>query len=181
MTILVQLVEHEMKKKVPAAYKPSYNIAPSQDIIAQVGAELTMVKWGYKKGNFKPVINAQLENREKPFWKSAKRCVILADGFYEWKQSGTKTPYRITPNKLFAFAALYDEETNTAAILTTKPNATMQKIHHRMPVMLHIADIDSWIDEGKLKEIPEEELTIYPVSNAVNNPRNNGAQLIVAV
>ena len=183
LTIILSLLEQQTGKKAPEHYKPSYNIAPSQNIVVDTGDELSWMKWGYqpewaKKG----VINAQLEGVfEKPFWKHAKRCVIIADGFYEWKAGTKKIPYRITPDALFAFAAVYDEKTRTVAIVTTAADKVMQPVHHRMPVMLPLDKIQSWIEDGKPKPLASKKLRMYPISDAVNNPRNNSKELLAEV
>lgn len=167
--------------KMPKTYVPSYNVAPSQPVVALAdGEEATTMRWGYQpEWASKGVINAKDESlAAKPFWKPAKRCAVFADGFYEWKKvNGKKVPYRITPGELFCFAGVYDEKTNTVAIVTTEPNAVVKPIHDRMPVMLTVKDAKAWIAKGTAKQIPAKKLRAYPVSTAVNNPRNNDPAL----
>ena len=184
MTMIARLLEEETGKKVPEDYKPSYNVAPSQNILVDNGFALAMQRWGYQpEWASKGVINAMQESLNvKPFWRGAKRCAVLADGFYEWKKTGEqKTPYRITPDALFCFAAVYDDKTNTVAIVTTEPNSLMKPIHNRMPIMLEIKDSKAWIDDAKIKQLAEKKLRAYKVSPQVNNPRNNSPEILVEI
>lgn len=163
--------------------------------------ELTSFKWGLIPSWAKDesignkMINARAETlEEKVSFKrliNKSRCVILATGFYEWmKTDSGKIPYFIKSktDDLICFAGLYDIWTNpqgekviSATILTTEPNELMAKIHNRMPVILSYKDIASWLrplekfDSLKplLKPCDSENLKAYPVSKAVNNPRNN--------
>jgi putative SOS response-associated peptidase YedK len=125
-----------------------------------------------------------------------KRCLVLADGFYEWHKTDTqKTPYRILlkTDEPFAFAGLWSEvhgadgEPNqTFAIITTVANDLVSKIHNRMPVILHEEDEDPWLDPGLSPEeaesllvpYPAEMMRMYEVSTRVNSPRYNKEDLI---
>jgi putative SOS response-associated peptidase YedK len=150
------------------------------------------------------MINARSETvTEKPSFRAAfrrRRCLILADGFYEWKKvpgRKRKTPMYIhmTSGKPFAFAGLWEfwqPDTTpvlSCTILTTAPNALMAPIHNRMPVILPEAKYDFWLSAGEnekrtlvdcLKPFPEEEMVAYPVTTFVNNPRNDTPECIVA-
>ena len=185
---------------------PHYNIAPSQFITCvrfnpeSQDRELVDLKWGFvpswahdpSLGH--KMINARAETvADKPSFRKAfqeRRCIILADGFYEWKRVGQgKQPYYIhfTDNRPFAFAGLWErwEQGNTpsldsCAILTTTPNILMESLHHRMPVILHPKDYVRWLDptlherqsfESILQPFPSTEMEAYPVSTLVNNPR----------
>lgn len=187
---------------------PRYNIAPSQ-LIACVRAnpesqqkECVQLTWGLVPSWAKEpsighkMINARAETvAEKPAFRRAfhgQRCLILADGFYEWKREGkVKQPYYIhfSDNRPFAFAGLWERWENvgeppldSCAIITTGPNALMEPIHHRMPVILSPNDYDLWLDLGMhdpqsllpvLQPYLPEEMEAFPISPLVNNPRND--------
>jgi putative SOS response-associated peptidase YedK len=190
-------------------FKPSYNIAPSQNnpvIIRQSPNSAKLMKWGLipfwakdPRIGFK-MINARAETVatspafRMPFKK--QRCLVPANGFYEWKKSGkTKEPHYIKRQngELFAMAGLFDlwkdaedHETWTYTIITTEPNDLMSTIHNRMPVILEPDDEDAWLDQETsvadlaklLKPFHAKDLQEYVVSTAVNSPVNNSADLI---
>ncbi len=190
--------------------KRRYNIAPTQTIAAvRVGAEdsreLALLRWGLVPfwakepsiGN--RMINARAETvAEKPSFRAAyrhRRCLILADGFYEWrKEADGKTPYYISleSGEPFAFAGLWEdwhakdtgEVLQTTAIITTAANEFMHQLHHRMPVVLQIDTADRWLDgdDQVLSEIGESgpEFRAWPVDRRVNNARNEGEDLVKA-
>ncbi len=145
------------------------------------------------------MINARGETvDEKPAFKrllARRRCLIVADGFYEWKHvDDKKMPYRITVNDgIFTFAGLWDrwqrddEEIVSCTIITTEPNALMSDIHDRMPVIVGEEDRDTWLDptiadkhilKSLIKPYTDEEMHAYEVSTLVNSPRNDGAECI---
>ena len=151
--------------------KPNYNVAPSQDVsvIVNNGSNhLAMFRWGLIPYWAKDpsighkMINARAETvDEKPSFKTClqrKRCLIVADGFYEWKKEGTtKRPHRITlkNQELFGFAGLWDtwkspigEIVNSCTIITTTPNELMEPIHNRIPVILPREVEQVWLDQG---------------------------------
>ncbi|HLG26971.1 MAG TPA: SOS response-associated peptidase [Paenisporosarcina sp.] len=195
-------------------YEESYNIAPSQMVLSVINDgfknRLGYLKWGLvpswakdPKVGFK-MINARAETvHEKPSFREAlkkKRCLIVADSFYEWKRTeDRKVPMRIQMknNELFAMAGLWEswkspsgEFVHTCTILTTEPNDLMSTIHDRMPVILKQADEQTWlnpavktIDELRPFLIPLENglLEAYEVSDKVNSPKNNAPDLIVKV
>lgn len=192
-------------------YQPRFNIAPGQLIPAVISQEgknrLGLLKWGFvpswakdTSGAYK-MINAKSETvHEKPSFKNSflrKRCVIPADGFYEWmSQSGSKQPMRIVlkSKEIFGLAGLYDTWTSpdgtklhTVTILTTTPNKLMEPIHNRMPVVLRREDEPKWLDRGQqnietlqalMQPYPATELEAYPVSSAVGNVRNDSPACI---
>lgn len=146
-------------------------------------------------------INAKAETvAEKPSFRSAfktRRCLVLATGFYEWQRHGrTKQPIWIglRSTRPFAFAGLWEQwqpsegaPLETCTIITTEPNALMAPIHNRMPVILAHTSYDQWLDpafqqidslKALLSPYPSEELTAYPVSTLVNNPRNDTPQVL---
>jgi putative SOS response-associated peptidase YedK len=190
---------------VTAAIEPSYNVAPGQNVAVLLkddSRKLGVLKWGliphWSKdpaiGN--RMINARAETiAEKPSFKHPlrrKRCLIVADGFYEWRKDGTqKTPMYIflKNRKPFVFAGLWDvwtspegEKIASCTIITTEPNELMKKIHHRMPVLLPRKDIDRWLDRSTqderevlplLRPYPAKEMDAYEVSRLVNAPKND--------
>ena len=188
--------------------KPRYNIAPTQDIAAirndaDNSAEMVKLRWGLVPfwakdpsiGN--RMINARAETvAEKPSFRAAyksRRCLILADGFYEWRKEGDgKTPYFISlaDGSPFAFAGLWEnwtdkesgESLQTTAIITTAANDYMKGLHHRMPVVLIPDSSARWLqgDNELLDEIAamSPDFRAWPVDRKVNNARNEGEELI---
>ena len=190
----------------------NFNVAPSQEILAIYHLQgenwLDKFHWGLVPfwakdptiGN--RMINARAETvAEKPSFKNAfknRRCLIIADGFYEWKgPRGQKQPMLITlpDKKPFAFAGLWetwnknDPRTpyRSCTIITTQACEAIHDIHHRMPVILKPDAYTDWLNPknqniDELKKILEEKhitrLTGYPVSKQVNSTRNNDTSLI---
>ncbi len=193
---------------------PRYNIAPSQTVPAirrSDGArELAGLKWGLipywakdpKIGN--SLINAKAETiAEKPSFKQAlakRRCLIPADGFYEWRKRGKEPSQPIYVRRrdggLFAFAGLWEawktpegETLETCTIITVEPNEMISKIHHRMAAILRPDDEAAWIDPQSgiddllrlLRPYESDELEAIPVSRAVNSPTRDEPALIAPV
>ena len=191
--------------------EPRYNIAPTQEVLAvresPDGREMTLYKWGLVPSWAKDasvgakLINARGETvTEKPSFREAfrrRRCVIPADGFYEWqRKNGRKQPFffRMMDERPFGFAGLWErwegeggEVINSCAILTTEANEVLRPVHDRMPVILHPDDYELWLgaearELGLVKEMlrpyPAEEMVGYPVGRGVNSPRNQGAGLL---
>ncbi len=192
-----------------------YNIAPTQEVpavrAAQGGArELAMMKWGLVPrwaedpsiGN--RLINARSETvAEKPAFRSAfkrQRCLVLADGFYEWQKvgAGAKQPFhiRLAGGGPFAFAGLWEhwqkegQTVESCTLLTTGPNGLMAPIHDRMPVILDPAEYELWLDprqtdrarlEPLLDSFPAEGMEAWPVSRLVNSPGNDSPRCIEPV
>ena len=182
--------------------EPRFNIAPSQEIITfvQLPLELPVVQtaiWGLKpfwleKGLRKaPPINARAEALgSSPMFREAKRCLIPATGFYEWRN---KQPMHIQlkDGRPFAFAGLWlppvkRDGLPTVAIITTKPNELMATIHTRMPAILSRDDERLWLDpatsEADAKQLlnpfDARQMEAYPVSPKVNSWENEGPDLI---
>lgn len=187
--------------------EPRYNIAPTQLVptilqTEQGKRQLQMLRWGLIPAWAKDasmgtrLINARAETvNEKPSFRSAfrqRRCLVVADGFYEWQhQAGKKQPFyfRLQNEQPFAFAGLWerwkspDEEIiESCTILTTEANELLRPIHERMPVILNPDDYNLWLDptvqkSEKLQQLlhpyPTEAMTSYAVSTKVNNPNNN--------
>ncbi len=193
-------------------WQPRYNIAPAQDVAAVVagetGARIGTLRWGLipywadDPGIGNRLINARAETvDEKPSFRDPfrdRRCLVLADGFYEWrKENGTKTPMRVRlpHGEPFAFAGLWDrwlgpggEPVHTCAIITTDASPGIRHIHPRMPVILPPGDRERWIDDDAappaLKDLLHPyrgELQAYAVSTRVNSPDNEGPDLIEPV
>ncbi|WP_342478340.1 SOS response-associated peptidase [Paenibacillus sp. FSL H7-0350] len=194
-----------------AVLKPNYNVAPMHNIPAVIATDeakrLGELRWGLvpvwakdeKIGN--KMINARSETvGEKPAFKrlvKSKRCIIPADGFYEWKKDGSsKQPYRIlmSDGGLFSFAGLYDtwedpegKKLSTCTIITTTPNSLMEDIHDRMPVILRPEDEADWLGRDNndveallrlLKLYDSSKMRAYKVPTAVGNVRNNSKDLL---
>ncbi len=201
-------------------FKPRYNIAPSQSVAVvrlkpdTTKRELVQLRWGLIPSWAKDpkiaysTINAKAETvAVKPAFRSAfrkRRCLIPASGFYEWQQQGKqKQPMyiRLRDHHPFAFAGLWEhwdpkdgEPIESCTIVTTEANEFMQRIHHRMPVILTPEDYEVWLDpvvqqlEGLqyllrpspdlLRRYSAVEMEAYPVSKMVNNPRNDLIQCV---
>lgn len=208
----VSLAEGFGLGEVPSL-SPRYNIAPTQEVAAvRIPAgggarELVMMRWGLIPSWAKDpsignrMINARAETAaEKPAFRTAirrKRCLVPADGFYEWKRTnGRKQPFyiRMRDGRTFAFAGLWDswkgpgaEAVESCALLTTGPNEIVRPIHDRMPVIVSPRDYDLWLspdvqDPHLLDPVflphPAEGMTAYPVRTAVNNPKTDAPGLI---
>lgn len=191
-------------------YRSVYNAAPTQLLPLITNIEpnkVSFYKWGLvpfwakDQSLASKMINARSETiLEKPAFKNLmkrKRCLVLSDGFYEWKQhsGGKKQPYRITlkDNALYAYAGLWDEwsesegkKVNTFTIITTQPNELMKSIHNRMPVILNREDEKKWIDKNTeieqllplLKDYPAHLMNAFPVSTLVNSASNNDQRVL---
>jgi putative SOS response-associated peptidase YedK len=197
----------------PSPMRARYNIAPMQDvpIIRRNAAgerELVQVRWGLVPRWAKDpsignrMINARAETlADKPSFRTGlkrHRCLLPADGFYEWKQtaSGAKQPLHIGMKDAapFALAGLFErwlspegEVLDTCTIITTQANALLAPLHDRMPVIVAPVAYDRWLDvanedlTGLFESYPAEAMTYYPVSPRVNSVRNDDAKLIVRV
>lgn len=191
-----------------------YNVAPTQTVLGvreQGGVrEAMFFKWGLVPrwakdpaiGN--KLINARSETvTEKPSFREGfarRRCLIPADGFYEWQRSGgRKQPFffRMRDEGPFGFAGLWErwegeggEVIDSCTILTTEANEILRPVHDRMPVIVHPEDYSLWLEGDErerillmelLRPYPAEEMAGYPVSLLVNSPNNRGAELIEEV
>ena len=194
----------------PPNLSPRYNIAPSQPVPAilnQAPRQLQLVRWGLIPSWAKDptigyrMINARAETvAAKPAFRrplQRQRCLIPADGFYEWQRLGTrKVPHWITltSGEVFAFAGLWDSwtdpKTNTAVasctIITTTPNELLASIHDRMPVILSRESEAKWLSETLspeqactlLKPYQATEMKASPVSTLVNSPSNDTPEVL---
>jgi len=194
--------------------EPRYNIAPNQPVpIVKDGEKrsIELYRWGLvpfwandpKIGS--RMINARSETvHEKPSFRAAfkyRRCLILADGFFEWhaeRKGEPKTPYlfKLKNDHPFTFAGLYEHkefpeggELHTCTILTCPPNELVRDYHNRMPVMLGEAARWAWLEpdatQDRLLDLlvpyPAEEMKCYPVSRAVNSPENDRPEVLEPV
>ncbi|MEE2970600.1 MAG: SOS response-associated peptidase [Pseudomonadota bacterium] len=194
---------------------PRYNIAPTQDVPvirpAGRGGEdvngrgLAMMRWGLvpswskEIGRSAPMINVRAETiAEKPSFRAAfqsRKCLVPADGFYEWRlENGKKQPFRIGMNggAPFAFAGLWErwaspegDEINSVAIVTTEANEKLRPIHARMPVILDPNDYDQWLGETTettaqtlLRPYPPGDMAFYRVGLRVNSVRHDDIECI---
>ncbi|MEL7121240.1 MAG: SOS response-associated peptidase [Bacteroidota bacterium] len=186
---------------------PNYNVAPTQAayvITNEFPNIIQALRWGLvpfwakdeKMGS--RMINARSETiSTKPSFKAAikyRRCLVLADSFYEWKLiNGSKQPYRIMlkDHPIMVMAGIWetwskmDNVLHTFSIITTTANEDMSDLHDRMPVIFtDQSQYDNWLTDMPLEDtltmltpLPESTLTYYPVSKAVNSVRNNGIEL----
>jgi len=201
--------------EIPDRFQPRYNIAPTQPVavVPNDGKnKLDFFTWGLIPSWAKDpqigsrMINARAETlTEKPSFRSAyrrRRCLVLADGFYEWKAENqgdrsVKTPMyiRLQSGKPFGLAGLWETWNSpdgsrilSCTIITTSPNSLMQPIHNRMPVIVPDGQISLWLNPGEvepgdlqsiLQPYPSEELVAYSVSRLVNDPANDVAECIL--
>ncbi len=181
-------------------FAPSYNIAPSQKALISTYSDDVyngeLAKWGlvphWMKNPKKPFINARSETIfEKPSFKylyGKNRCVVLADGFYEWAVfDSVKRPvyFHLEKRKPFAFAGYWEHDRNdetgkTFVIMTTDANKDVEQFHHRMPVMLTKEGVAAWLEKGDKTVLRPFELPIFShiVSRAVNSPSHNAPDCI---
>ena len=201
----------------PERLADRYNIAPTQPVgIVRLDRsgnerEWALVHWGLIPSWSKdPSIGAKMMNArgetvaEKPSFRAAlrrRRCLVPADGFYEWKRTGSsKQPYyiRLSSQEPFAFAGLWEiwtgqdgSELQSCTVITTGPNELMEKLHDRMPVILAPEDYAEWLGNGKDADAKEVDrlqhlirpfdadlMEAFPVSTKVNSPMHEGASLI---
>lgn len=195
----------------PKQFAPRFNIAPTQPLLAipndgsnQAGFFLwgLIPSWAKDAKFGSRLINARSETlAEKPSFRGAykyRRCLILADGFYEWKAipgQKAKVPHFIfmKSRQPFAFAGLWEDwqspdgsQLKSCTIITTQPNEMMSPIHNRMPVILPTDAYAQWLDTKSRTDLqhllvphPAGEMDAYPVSTLVNSPANERAECVV--
>ncbi len=205
-----------LKEKFELA--PNYNVAPSHTVPVILSEKvesdqpvrvMQLIRWGLvpfwvrDTRSHKPFINARVETvMEKPSFKSSlhkKRCIIPADGFYEWKTvEGKKQPIRIRlpGDQLFGMAGLYDDWTSvdgvtvrTCAIITVPGNEAMSEIHNRMPAILTAEGESVWLDPAtkdakilaQYLEPYKGEIETYAVSPIVNSTKNNNVECTLSI
>jgi putative SOS response-associated peptidase YedK len=205
------MLRYYIDQKTNRYHTPRYNVAPTQMVLAVINDgernRIGELQWGLvpswandQKIGYK-MINARSETLlEKASFKNLinrKRCILPADGFFEWKkQNGKKQPMRITmkDKNIFSMAGLYDtwqsedgKKINTCTIITTQPNQLMKDIHDRMPVILKEEDEEVWLNRNNtnieelmslLQPFPEDLMYAYPVSPIVGNVRNDTPECV---
>jgi putative SOS response-associated peptidase YedK len=193
------------------AQQPRGNIAPTQQVLcirrlAGAAAEAVLMRWGLVPSWASDLsigsrmLNARAETvREKPAFRTAfqrRRCLLPADGFYEWQTVGKKKQpihFHLHDHGLFAFAGLWErwqaaagEAIDTCTILTTTANDLVRPFHERMPVILEPAHYEAWLNpetkddlllQAWLQPFPADRMTAAPASMSVNNARNEGLAL----
>ena len=192
-------------------WQPRYNIAPTQTVLAiaalpDKAPQARLFRWGLVPSWATDLtigaklINARAETvAEKPSFRSAfkqRRCLVLADGFYEWQRTDRKTkqPYyfQLADRQPFAFAGLWerwhgdDHVVETCTILTTQANAVLQPVHDRMPVIVAPEHYNRWLDATTVNEALQRLLHPYaadamqshPVSTVVNKPTNDSPECV---
>ena len=187
-----ELAEHE--NEVP----PRYNIAPSQEVLAvrmvDGRRQLGNLQWGlvpsWAKDPKIATINARADSvATKPMFRSAfssRRCLIPADGYYEWLRVGKqRQPYLYETGRPFALAGLWENwrGLKTCTIITTEANPLAAEIHDRMPVILHESDYGTWLDgvaedAQELLKPYDDPMTAHEVSTFVNNSRHEGPECV---
>ena len=204
-----ELSERFQLRQIPFSLFARYNAAPSQELPVVVEGEdgeraLRAMRWGLvprwqRPGQGKAIapINARAETLlEKPMFRplvGGKRCIVPANGFYEWRRTGgPKQPFHIhrRDGDLVGLAGLYDESPEgvaSFAIVTVAPNELVAPLHDRMPPILRPEDEADWLSrdladphaaQALLRPYPAEEMAADPVSTAVNNTRNDGPELL---
>jgi putative SOS response-associated peptidase YedK len=204
-------IEKRFNVEVPPIFTPRYNAAPTQvlPVITNENPQgLSFFQWGLipswsqSKKSAPPLINARAETiAEKSSFKDAlksRRCLVISDGYYEWKQSTKKIriPYRIQvkPHALFAYAGLWEEFVeqdnsilHTFTIITTAANKITSSIHERMPAILTPEGESIWMNNDKsvaehlslLLPYPDHAVECFTVSNLVNSVQNDNPQLVL--
>lgn len=203
--------KYEIRKPNIDYYEPRYNIAPGQSVLSVINDgknnRVGNLHWGFvpywaedKKIGYK-MINARAETlNEKPAFKYSfknRRCVILSNGFYEWKSEGSKkSPYliQIKNKSIFPFAGLWSSYQNedgtklfSCTIITTTPNELIKPLHNRMPVILDDESKKIWLNKNitdtnllsnSFKPFPSDAMQLYKVSTLVNNSRIDSPECI---
>ncbi len=182
------------------SFAPNYNVRPSEEVPVILGTKpdtLTLAEWGLHVewgGKRHRLINSKKESLNNPYADYSfrhRRCLIPADGFYEWiEKDGKKQPVyiRLRTRKVFAFAGIFQEEKDDRdfllphfSIITTEPNAIVAKVHHRMPAILLPADERRWLDPKLspgaairlIQPYPPNLMKAYPASKPMSQPQND--------
>jgi putative SOS response-associated peptidase YedK len=153
-------------------YPARYNIAPAAQVLVVRPQGAALLKWGWR---------GKAHNLRGETAPTRQRCLVPADGFYEWRRVGSgKQPYFVRParDRLFGFAGVWDGD--TCAILTVAANEALRAIHHRMPAIIAPADYAAWLggSGGLLAPAADEAVRAHPVSAAINSGAAESAQLI---
>ncbi|QCC51476.1 SOS response-associated peptidase [Halapricum salinum] len=200
------VVEERFDATAVEPLEPRYNIAPREDLAVirnDSPEQIDLLEWGLLPSWADPAdaprpINARAETvtAKRSFAEAfeQRRCLVLADGFYEWKETrGGKQPYRVerTDGAPFAMAGLFErwegdgETAETVTVVTTEPNAVVEPLHHRMAVVLDRDEAATWLSDADsethrelLDPAPAEEWRSYPVSARVNDPSNDDPSIV---
>ena len=197
------MLEDRFHAKFDGEYHPRYNAAPSQNLPVIFNEDerfIHFARWGLlpewaRKLRRDGIINVRTETLiDKPTFKgdlSKRRCLVLSDGFYEWHRHGTyKTPYRFTikSGEPFALAGIWEnnhtsagEPVRTFAIITTKANGLVGRIHDRMPIILPRYSEHGWLEEGNINLLHPyvaKEMKTYRVSRVLNSARTDEPAMI---
>ena len=209
-------IEERFDATFSFAFEPRYNAAPGQSLPVIAGdapGSIQPMQWGFVPRWADDAADAHINARaetvaEKPAFAEAyerRRCLVLADGFYEWSKTEDGQPYRVTlsTGEPFAMAGVWerwtpdtlqtglgdfagDEPTGEAdpietfAIVTTEPNAVVEPHHDRMAVVLSPSEEAAWLEgeDVPLDPYPAEEMDAYPISRAVNDPANDSPEIV---
>ena len=204
----IQQISKELNASPPPGFTPRYNAAPSQvlPVVSNTQRqEVTLYEWGvipsWAKEKGQRLINARAETvAEKNTFKQSfrqRRCLVLADGYYEWKKTPQgKVPYRLVlqDERPFVFAGIWDEHTDKSTgevtrdfcIITTAASPDIAHIHDRMPVILPKEAWEFWLDDTNdyagltdaLRPMEGGQIKAYEVSKRVNNVQNDDEELI---
>lgn len=215
ITVNPETVQQELGlASMPADFQPRYNVAPTQPVAVVADAEgrrAEMMRWGLIPSWAKDIeigskmINARSETiTEKPSFRNAfmkRRCLVLADGFYEWQKGGgprgRSQPYyfKLEDGQPFAFAGLWEfwkspqgEAIRSCTIITCPANDIVRPVHERMPVMLTGDALWAWMEgtsaadlQAMLKPYPPQKMHSYPVAPLVNRPELDSSELVQPV
>ncbi len=179
---------------VPDGLRDRYNLAPSEPIpVIRRPRHLELLRWGLKMPDARMAgINARVESLTKPIYRDKvrdNRCLVVVDGFYEWRSlGGVKFPYLIARQDKapLVMAGIYDS-TDGCAIITAPSQGVVSTLHDRMPIILPPGSFGAWLDQNEkdvrsiLAQATADGLTCYPVSRAVNSVRNDDPRLIEPV
>tara|TARA_B100001093_G_scaffold245743_1_gene235288 strand:- start:330 stop:908 length:579 start_codon:yes stop_codon:yes gene_type:complete len=168
---------------------PNFNIVPSNETLV-LTKEFNLMSWGYSpawaKSRFN-IINARSETlNQKPSFSSARRCLVLADGWYEWGTNDSgKVPYFFhRGGELLYFEGIYNQDQGKPrfAIVTTQASKNIQTIHNRMPLVVEKTQLDQWMDSQKtFFPKKQQRFRFHRVSKIVNSPRNNNESCVKPV
>ena len=182
-----EIKEHFALKQASAALIPRYNIAPSQFVVIVKGSTLEFASWGFKMVNSaSSIINAKIETAlEKRCFSSAfkkQRCLIVGNGFFEWKVVGKqKVPFyiQVKNQTILGFAGIFIKDTCVILTTATDNNKYIDAIHNRVPVIINSHNYHLWLNVKTPAElllnpdlqINQQDFFMHPVSSQVNNPR----------
>jgi putative SOS response-associated peptidase YedK len=164
---------------LPDSLNPIYNASPTMKlpiITAKKSNKITLAKWGLNRSNL--IINVRKESLKEKFQSlfEKNRCLIPANGFFEWKN---KNPFYFTADNIFCFAGIFEEKNEDIffSIITTNANEKVKSVHDRMPLILPKEKETEYLEKSIIPN-PIEDLIVYPVSQKVNNPKNQNSEII---